>query len=40
METNNNDDTDPFKVRLKFSAIDYVKMAFLAVTLLPIRLTG
>ena len=38
MEANNNE--DPFKVRLKFSAVDYVKMVVLGVTLLPLRLTG
>ena len=38
METNNNE--DPFRVRLKFTAVDYIKMSILAVTLLPIRLIG
>ena len=38
MEANNNE--DPFKVRLKFSTMDYVKMVVLGVTLLPLRLTG
>ena len=38
METNNNE--DPFRVRLNFTAVDYIRMSILAVTLLPIRLTG
>lgn len=38
METNNNE--DPFRVRLKFRAGDYIRMSILAVTLLPIRLIG
>ena len=38
MESNNNE--DPFRVRLKFTAVDYIKMSILAVTLLPIRLIG
>ena len=38
METNNNE--DPFRVRLRFTALDYIKMSILAVTLLPIRVIG
>ena len=38
METNNNE--DPFRVRLRFTAMDYIKMSILAVTLLPIRVIG
>ena len=38
METNNNE--DPFRVRLKFRAGDYIRMSILALTLLPIRLIG
>ena len=38
METNNNE--DPFRVRLNFTAVDYIRMSILAVTLLPIRLIG
>jgi len=39
MEANDTKE-DPFKVRLKFSVLDYIKMAILGVTLLPVRITG
>ena len=44
MEINNNItrnmEQDPFKVRLKFTKSDYVKMAVMGVTILPIRILG
>ena len=49
METNNTEsvttttgdnDIDPFKVRLKFTTYDYLKMCFLGVTILPFRIIG
>ena len=45
MEINNNTtrnmmDPDPFKVRIKFTKSDYVKMAVMGVTVLPIRILG
>ena len=32
--------SDPFRVRLHFSVGDYVKMAVVGVTLLPLRILG
>ena len=44
MEINNNKthkiDPDPFKVRLEFTKSDYVRMALMGVTILPIRILG
>ena len=32
--------SDPFKVRLRFTLKDYIKMAVVGVTLLPLRIFG
>lgn len=32
--------SDPFKVRLSFTFSDYIKMAVVGVTLLPLRILG
>ena len=34
------EDMDPFKVRLKFSFFDYLKMGIFGVTILPFKLLG
>ena len=34
------EDMDPFKVRLKFSLFDYLKMGIFGVTILPFKLLG
>jgi len=33
-------DTDPFRVRLNFSTLDWIKMAIMAVTIVPIRIVA
>ena len=33
-----DDDTNPFKVRWQFSAVDWIQMSVIAVTLAPLRL--
>jgi len=39
-EKQQEDDMDPFKVRLKFSLMDYLKMGIIGVTILPFKILG